>query len=358
VTDGELAEGRIGSLRWLGARGDSSAVFRALGERARHEISYVLERYPERSYLQTFAESPEGTQRLRGIVEATKRHCPTEWQELFSMAEGAGVPIDDLMLFNLRGDLGPTSTGCTDIAWKAERALLAHNEDGLPIFEGMCFLVTLLIDGEEPVTAFWYPGLLPSNGFVIKGASVLWSMDHLSVAAPAVAPGRHFSARRAQRAASLDESKATFAEISSAGAFAYTVGAVATQSIECFEAGGGRVSTSVRADSDQPYLWHANSMRYLDEVAETPDAESAARSSRLAALSDQLRSPDSGVLLGLLTDSSDWPQLYRSAKSPDPLMTLCSMVCDMTSRSLAIAARGDATTAMSLSDLAEGPGRS
>ncbi|MDT7804486.1 MAG: hypothetical protein QOI78_7919 [Actinomycetota bacterium] len=34
------------------------------------------------------------------------------------MAAGAGVPFDDLLLANLRGDLGSgDGTGCTDLAW-------------------------------------------------------------------------------------------------------------------------------------------------------------------------------------------------------------------------------------------------
>jgi hypothetical protein len=355
MTDARLVEGRIGSLPWLKARGDSTAVFRALGARARREIAYVLEHYPERRFLHDLAKSPEGAEQIAKIIEATKRDCAKEWSEFVAMAEGADVSVDELALLNLRGDLGATSVGCTDIAWNGERTLLAHNEDGLAIFEGRCFLVTLAIDTVDPVTAFWYPGLVPSNAFVLNGANVIWSMDHLSVATPAIAPGRHFTARKAQCASSLAESRAIFERLGSAGGFAYTVGDVDQRSIECFEVAAGYVSDVATSDDAHPYLWHANTMRYITAVGEIPDTESASRSGRLAALDDQIKNPDSESLLQLLVSPSDESGFYRSATYPDPLMTLCSIVCDMTSESVTIIPRGDTRVVTTLSSLARGP---
>jgi hypothetical protein len=355
MTDARLVEGQIGILPWLGARGSSSDVFRALGERARREITYVLAHYPERRFLHALARSPEGSDRIAGIVGATKRFCAEEWSELVAMAQGADVPVDELVLFNLRGDLGATSTGCTDIAWNGEHTFLAHNEDGLALFEGRCMLVTLDIDAEDPVTAFWYPGLMPSNAFVLKGANIIWSMDHLHVAAPAIAPGRHFTARKAQRASSLIESRAIFKEIGSAGGFAYTVGAVDQLTIECFEAAAGHVANGAVSSRDHPYVWHANTMRYLTSVGEIPDEESSSRSARLAALGDRIESPDSESLLQLLVLSCDESGFYRSATHPDPLMTLCSILCDMTAQSISVVPRSDVKTVMSLVDFARGP---
>ena len=42
------------------------------------------------------------------------------------------MPFDDLALLNLRGDLGLVDggIGCSDLAWRRERSVIAHNEDG------------------------------------------------------------------------------------------------------------------------------------------------------------------------------------------------------------------------------------
>ena len=53
--------------------------------------------------------------------------------------------------------------GCSDLAWRRERSVIAHNEDGAPENVGQCALLTLALDGLPTVTAFWYPGFLPSN---------------------------------------------------------------------------------------------------------------------------------------------------------------------------------------------------
>jgi hypothetical protein len=355
VTSAVLHERRLGSLRWITASGESGAVFRALGHRVRHEIAEILDRYPERTFLQDYAITSEGARVIRGIVSATKEHCQAEWEELVSMADGASVPIDDLLLFNLRGDLGPTTTGCTDLAWCGERSLLAHNEDGLPMFDGRCVLLTLAIDDEVPITAYWYPGLLPSNALVIYGTSLVWSMDHLGVAVPAIAPGRYFTARKAQRAPTVEAAIAIFEKVSSAGGFAYTIGQVASKAIVSFEVAAGHVSQVALAGDKHQLMWHANNMRYLGDVSETADLESLARSSRLAVLADELVSADCFSLLDLLTQPSDWPGLYRSAIPPDPLMTLCSMACDLGSGTITVIPRGGKPVTLSLTALGDVP---
>jgi hypothetical protein len=42
------------------------------------------------------------------------------------------VQFDDLVLLNLRGDLGLVDggIGCSDLGWRGERSVVAHNEDG------------------------------------------------------------------------------------------------------------------------------------------------------------------------------------------------------------------------------------
>jgi len=117
--------------------------------------------------------------------------------ELAAFAAGAGVPFDDLALLNLRGDLGLVDGGiaCSDLGWRRERSAVAHNEDGAPEDVGRCALLTMTGTGRPPVTAFWYPGFVPSNAFALTGDGLIWTVDHLPVAAPSPGAGRHFVGR-------------------------------------------------------------------------------------------------------------------------------------------------------------------
>ena len=74
---------------------------------------------------------------------------PEVWAELAAFAAGAAVPFEDLALLNVRGDLGPVAggIGCSDLAWRRERSVIGHNEDGAPENVGQCALLTLALDG-------------------------------------------------------------------------------------------------------------------------------------------------------------------------------------------------------------------
>ena len=100
------------------------------------------------------------------------------------------MQFDDLALLNLRGDLGLVDggIGCSDLGWRRERSVVAHNEDGALEDVGRCALLTMTGTGRPPVTAFWYPGFLPANAFALTGDGLVWTVDHLPVAAPG--PGR------------------------------------------------------------------------------------------------------------------------------------------------------------------------
>jgi hypothetical protein len=347
-----LREDCIGSLPWVIVRGSAQEVFEALGSWARSSIADSLEAFLDTGSLESFAASRTGREKVARITDATRRHCEREWYELEALARGANVPLSRLLLFNLRGDLDPTTPlGCSDLAWLEESAIMAHNEDGLPLFDQRSALISLHIDGEPPLFAFWYPGLTPSNAFVVNGAGLVWSMDHLGVRDPPAGAGRHFVSRKAQRAATFTAALATFGSTPSAGGFAYTVGEVGTNNIACFEVAAGRRSRIADVRDEPRRLWHANNMRYLEGIPEKPDIESLARSGRLEDWCNQTARLGASSALDVLAGPTDWPALYRSATSPDPLMTLCSILCNVTTGDLTIAPRGGEPVTMPISSL-------
>jgi hypothetical protein len=222
-----LDEHRLGALRWIVLRGPDREAFRALGEHTRAQISALAEVWPLLPRLRAHVCGPPGRDRLAVVRQASAERFPEVWAELASLAEGAAVPLDDLALLNFRGDLGQVTggIGCSDLAWRRERSVIGHNEDGAPENVGQCALLTLALDGRPPVTAFWYPGFLPSNAFAVTGDGLVWTIDHLPVASPGDGAARHFVGRGLQRSArTLDAAVGYLRTHPSAGGFAYTIG--------------------------------------------------------------------------------------------------------------------------------------
>src|SRR5579872_7124501 len=163
----DIAERQLGDLRWITVRGTPEEAFAALGEHERRDIQDVVRDWGGLKRLRRQAATPRGAERLTAVRAASQRRYPDVWAELAALAEGAGVPVSDLALQNFRGDLGiaEPDDGCSDLAWRREKAYLAHNEDDGPFFAGRSALVTLALDRLPVITAYWKPGFLPSTTF-------------------------------------------------------------------------------------------------------------------------------------------------------------------------------------------------
>lgn len=350
-----ITERRCSGLQWLTVTGPRDEAFRELGRYAAAEIRAVLDELPERGPLQRYAATPGGRAALAaGLREARAAH-PRELAELAALADGAQLELDALLLANLRGDLGGgDGTGCSDIGWRRERSYVAHNEDAAPALHGRLTLLTLIIDGDAPVTAQWYPGFLPSNAAVVTGHGLVCTITHIP-ATPAAAAGRHFVARALQQSRSLDAAVAFLRSHPSAGAFGYTLGEFSTGRVASIEAVAGRVS-AVEADAARPLIWHTNHARRLEVGASTGGSagahlgeldESRARGCVLDALSPPAGEPDVGWFLSVLSDTG----VYRSAVE-DPLMTLCTSVADLSAGAVTFQGRDEAPVTLPLRDLA------
>ena len=203
-----LREHRLGGLRWIVLTGPDREAFGALGEHVRGELAALAEAWPVLPRLRRHVSGPPGRDLLAAVRRATAESFAAEWAELAAFAAGAAVPAEDLVLLNLRGDLGPVDggIGCSDLGWRRDRSVVAHNEDGALEDVGRCALLTMTGTGRPPVTAFWYPGFLPANAFALTGDGLVWTVDHLPVALPGDGAGRHFTGRGLQRSArSVDQ---------------------------------------------------------------------------------------------------------------------------------------------------------
>jgi hypothetical protein len=356
-----IEEQELGGLRWLVARGARDDVFASLGEYMRAETHAIV--------------ADAGTERLRRhaaanreliatVTQASVTAFPGAWAELAAMAKGAGVPAADLALLNLRGDLGSfavgaagESVGCSDLAWHETRSFIAHNEDEPASYHGRCALLTLDIDEQRPVTAFWVPGFLPANTFAVTGTSMVISIDHLPVAVPARAAGRAFVARGLQQAAStVDDALAFLRDHPSAGGYSYTIGD-GTGRIVIIESAAGQCAWR-EVGTDGPLAWHTNHGRYVETAGTNPRGSSLRRGQVLAALAEPGTEPDHGWFLDVLA-GAPLPRGVRADPSGDSIAsTLCTFVAELTSGQLVMQDRNSAPATISLPDLAAGRLRS
>ncbi len=222
-----IDEHRFGGLRWIVLRGPDREAFRALGEHARDEIAALTQAWPLLARLPQHVCDPPGSDRLNAVRQASALRFPEVWEELAAFAAGAAVPFEDLALLNFRGDLGPVAggIGCSDLAWRRQRSVIGHNEDGAPENVGQCALLTVALDDLPSITAFWCPGFLPSNAFAVTADGLVWNIDHLPVSSPGDGAARHFVGRGLQRSArTLDAAIDYLRTNPSAGGFAYTIG--------------------------------------------------------------------------------------------------------------------------------------
>jgi hypothetical protein len=74
------------------------------------------------------------------MAEATRALFPEVHTEIAALAEALGLPFDPVFAWNARGDLlavwAMVAQPCN---CPALRAVIAHNEDGLPGLAGHCF---------------------------------------------------------------------------------------------------------------------------------------------------------------------------------------------------------------------------
>ena len=357
-----LDEHRLGGLRWIVLRGPDREAFRALGEHTRDEMAALTRTWGLVAKLRRHVNGPAGRERLASVRGASAQEFPEAWAELAAFAEGCAVPFEDLALMNFRGDLGSVTGGiaCSDLAWRRERSLIGHNEDGAPENVGQCALLTLALDGLPTVTAFWYPGFLPANAFTVTADGLVWTIDHLPVASPGDGAARHFVGRGLQRSArTLDAAVDYLKTHPSAGGFAYMIGDRSGRivSVEAMAGRHAAVEAGPQAAGPQaagPLLWHTNHGRYLPGAEPAPEGTSVARGQTLSALAVQEQDPDPAWFLRILADAPLPDGVRRDREPGDPAITLCTFIADLTAGEAVIAARDEASVTIPLQDLAEG----
>jgi len=129
----------------------------------------------------------ETVQQWQGSMAATmmlslvQEHCPMVWQELQGLAKGLSLPLEQVFLWNARGDLWAMAPdGCTTVLTPDTlSSRITHNEDGDPGFAGSCAVVQRNINGQAQFASFIYPGSLPGHTLAVNRHGLAMTVNNI-----------------------------------------------------------------------------------------------------------------------------------------------------------------------------------
>lgn len=288
-------------LSWLQARG------------SHHDIGLALGRWGARACHTHLLRSASWArvQRWRGSAQAlalrqhVQRAFPWVLQELRGLATGLELPLEQVLLWNCRGDLWAMAPdGCTTVLAPTR---LTHNEDGDPGFHGHCGLVQARPDAEPAFTSFVYPGSIPGHTFAVNDAGLAITVNNIRAHRAGAGVPRMVLARATLALRAPQEVVTLLRGHARAGAFHLGLGRAGaghTVSVEYTHAAVSEQTVHAGARAHANHAVHA-AQRGLPQ---TITASSGARQRRADAL---LRR---GIpALAILADQTEAEPIYRDA---------------------------------------------
>lgn len=298
----------------------------ALGKLARPLMSAYLDQSTTWRALRPW----RGHAYLQVLSGHIQRTMPAVWEEFAGMADGLKMPLDDVLLWNCRGDLlRQTTDGCTSIALYGAigQRWIAHNEDGDPYLYGRCHLVDVQLADAPGYVSFYYPGSLPGHSFGMNQAGIVQTINNLRPHVRGAGVPRMFLARAVLDCASLGEAIALLHATPRAGAFHHTLGAVGDDCLFSVEVAPSLCSIVPieRRYGHANHMIHAANQSIMQRITES----SRARQHRVDRLLDNwAASPDEAApLVTALHDTEgELPILRTDPADPDGENTLATAV--------------------------------
>jgi len=159
--------------------------------------------------------------RMREMVAA---RFPAYWQELKGLAEGLGLPFDDVFLWNCRGDVWARAPdGCTTVQIPGDVPIVAHNEDGDPGFRGHCALAHVRPAAGKAFIAFVYPASIPGHAFAVTEAGLVQAVNNIRSRDAGAGLPRMLLGRAVLDCDTLDDAIRLLQTSERAGAFHFTL---------------------------------------------------------------------------------------------------------------------------------------
>jgi predicted choloylglycine hydrolase len=138
--------------------------------------SYLVSSAPWQSVM-----AWKGRPAAQAMVSLIQQRFPRIWEELGGLAAGLELPVDEVALWNCRGDVWAMAPdGCTTVQLPSARGpRMTHNEDGDPGFAGFCAIAEVAIDQGSRFASFVYPASLPGHTFAVTEAGLAMTVNNL-----------------------------------------------------------------------------------------------------------------------------------------------------------------------------------
>jgi len=268
------------------AGGDAYTFGWQIGERVATAVKERVLGQPE--FTET-ANLWKGSDHVSELSRRARSAFPRYHRELEGMAAGAGVDLEDLLIWNFRGDLrfspgiSPAAAAtladdCTSVmipGGDRRPGIIAHNEDGAPELDGGCFWLSAEPDDGLAFETFLYPGMLPGNSFAVNAAGLVQVINNIR--AHDLKPGipRHFITRAVLDCRTLDEAVRVISREDRAAGFHHNLGQAGDRRLLSVEApASGCVVRPVTRPSA-----HANHL-VDDNLADIPQVVSKSSATR------------------------------------------------------------------------------
>ncbi|MNF34653.1 Acyl-coenzyme A:6-aminopenicillanic acid acyl-transferase [compost metagenome] len=269
-----------------------------------------------------------GSEAARGMRAAVEQRFPMYWEEFEGMAAGLELPVEEVFLWNCRGDFVQRQSvdGCTTVLGPtASGTLIAHNEDGFPQLRGQCALVSVNPERGLGFTSFAYPGSIPGHTFAVNAKGLVVTVNNIRPQAIPTGLPRQVLGRASLDAASLDEAVDILASQGRAGAFHHSLGQAGSARLLSVEA-TSQGSSVIEVECS---FGHSNHLVHpaLGGVAQRITGSSGNRQrcvdGLVASLGERL---DGRQALAILRDTSDGelPVYRTAADDPDDENTLAT----------------------------------
>ncbi|MGO6969359.1 C45 family autoproteolytic acyltransferase/hydolase [Rhizobium leguminosarum] len=145
-------------------------------------------------------------------------------QELLGLADGLGLPFDEVFAWNCRGDVWAMAPdGCTTVQIPGPFPVVAHNEDGDPGLRAGCALASITPDQGQPFAAFVYPGSIPGHTFAINGSGLVLTVNNIRSTLAGDGLPRMVLSRAVLDCATIDAALTLLSKAPRSGAFHFTL---------------------------------------------------------------------------------------------------------------------------------------
>lgn len=305
-------------LTYLDISGTHQEVGAALGRFGAKALHRYAQTSPAWQHIMRFRQHPMALA-MQNLVQ---EHHPHYWAELIGMADGLDMPLEDVFLWNCRGDLwawGPD--GCTTIQQPGQSPRLAHNEDGDPLFAGYCAIAHVQAGLEIPYTAFVYPGSIPGHTFGANASGLCLTVNNLRTLHARAGMPRMIITRVLLGLPSIKSAVSYIESVEPAGGFHVTLGQAGIEELISVEFCSR--STSI-ARLTKP-AGHANHM-IQTAMRHQPQIITGSSGFRQARLEQILQQEPSIEPLKVLFDDEnpEFPIFRQDPNDPDTENTLAS----------------------------------